>query len=313
MTRNSDNQDAVEGGRPPGGTGTRLLIVDGHAFAYRAYHAIQRLTSPGGAPTNAIYGFVKMLVKMQSRLHPTHQVVIWDGGLAVERLAALPEYKAQRPPMPAELEPQLTGICEYLTAAGVVWRMREGVEADDWIAALARAAATAGIQVVIASSDKDFMQLVSEHVGLLNPTDKSETIWGAGQVRTKTGVEPAQVVDWLSLIGDVVDNIPGVAGVGPKTASELMRQFGSVAGVYARLDEIKSPLLRERLRAAEPRVKRNQGLIRLKEAPPEECKLADLAVRSGDAGQLRRLYAGWGFRTLLSQLEGGSLRQGDLF
>jgi len=148
---------------------------------------------------------------------------------------------------------------------------------------------------------------------LLNPTDKSETIWGAGQVRTKTGVEPAQVVDWLSLIGDVVDNIPGVAGVGPKTASELMRQFGSVAGVYARLDEIKSPLLRERLRAAEPRVKRNQGLIRLNEAPPEECKLADLAVRSGDAGQLRRLYAGWGFRTLLSELEGGTLRQGDLF
>jgi DNA polymerase I len=290
-----------------------LLIVDGHAFAYRAYHAIKQLTSPGGSPTNAIFGFVKMLARMQAKLHPTHQVVVWDGGLAAERLAMLPGYKAQRPPMPEALARQLTEICGYLTAARVTWRMREGVEADDWIAALTGMATAVQVSVVIASSDKDFLQLLSPRVGLLNPHDKSEAVWGPAEVRAKTGIEPVQVVDWLSLIGDTVDNIPGVEGVGPKTATNLLQQFGSVAALYARLDEVRSPLLRDRLKTAEPLVQRNQELIRLKGALPENCEMADLRVQPGDAEQLRQLYATWGFRSLLAELESGQLRQGDLF
>ena len=208
----------------------RLLIVDGHAYAYRAFHAIRDLRSPDGRPTNAIYGFVKMLAKMRAAVEPTHLMVVWDGGLSAERVARLPEYKAQRPEMPDDLKPQLDEIVEYLKAAGIASFCGDGVEADDYIACLARRAADAGMTVVIASSDKDFMQLVSARVGLLNPNDKSETVWTDEQVRAKAGVEPSQIVDWLSLMGDTVDNIPGVPGVGPKTAADLLNQFGSVAG-----------------------------------------------------------------------------------
>src|SRR5690242_7021315 len=133
----------------------RLLIVDGHAYAYRAFHAIRELRSPAGQPTNAIYGFVKMLAKMRTTVEPTHLIVVWDGGLNAERLAALPEYKAQRPEMPGDLRPQLDEITGYLKSSGIASFCRDGVEADDYIACLARRAAAAGMTVVIASSDKD--------------------------------------------------------------------------------------------------------------------------------------------------------------
>ena len=170
--------------------------------------------------------------------------------------------------MPDDLKLQLDEIVSYLKAAGIASFCREGVEADDYIACLARHATGAGMAVVIASSDKDFMQLVSARVGLLNPNDKSETVWTDGQVRAKAGVAPAQIVDWLSLTGDTVDNIPGVPGVGPKTAAELLNQFGSVAGLYERLGEVKSERLRNALRAAEDAVRRNRELVRLQDDLP---------------------------------------------
>src|SRR5580765_6125140 len=139
----------------------RLLIVDGHAYAYRAFHAIRELRSPTGQPTNAIYGFIKMLAKMRATLAPSHLIVVWDGGLSAERMAALPEYKAQRPAMPADLAAQIDELVAYLGAAGLASYCGDGVEADDYIACVARRAARAGVDVVIASSDKDFMQLVS--------------------------------------------------------------------------------------------------------------------------------------------------------
>jgi DNA polymerase I len=281
----------------------RLLIVDGHAYAYRAFHAIRDLRSPDGQPTNAIYGFVKMLAKMRAALEPTHSVVVWDGGLSAERMAALPEYKAQRPEMPGDLKPQLDEMAGYLKAAGIASICREGVEADDYIACLARRSADAGLEVVIASSDKDFLQLVSERIGLLNPNDKTEKIWTQEQVYTRTGVAPSQIVDWLSLTGDSVDNIPGVPGVGPKTAAELLKQFGSVRDLYERLDEVKSERLRANLRAAKDDVRRNRELVRLREELPCEFSLAELVEAPADTGRLRELYRRWGFRTLLVSLE----------
>ncbi len=312
----------------------RLLIVDGHAYAYRAFYAIRGLRSPceigaseavgespglisRGKPTNAIYGFVKMLAKMRAAIGPTHLMVVWDGGLSTERTAVLPEYKAQRPPMPDDLEPQLDEIVSYLKAAGVASFCRDGVEADDYIACLARRAADAGMAVVIASSDKDFMQLVSARlparsendlppggVGLLNPNDKSETVWTDGQVRAKTGVEPSQIVDWLSLTGDSVDNIPGVPGVGPKTAADLLNQFGSVAELFRRLDEVKSERVRGALRESADAVRRNRELVRLRDDLPCDFSPADLAEKPADAGRLRELFARWGFKGMLAALEG---------
>jgi DNA polymerase-1 len=287
----------------------RLLIIDGHAYAYRAFHAIRGLRSPSGQPTNAIYGFVKMLAKMRSAVEPTHLIVVWDGGLSAERTAMLPEYKAQRPAMPDDLKPQLDEMVAYLKAAGVVSFCREGVEADDYIACLARRASDAGMTVVIASSDKDFMQLVSARVGLLNPGDKSGMIWTDEPVRAKTGVEPAQIVDWLSLTGDSVDNIPGVPGVGPKTAAELLKQFGTVAALYERLDEVKSEKLRAALRGAADAVRRNRELVRLRDDLACEFSPGALAEKPADAGGLRELYQRWGFKGMLAALEGSAREQ----
>jgi DNA polymerase-1 len=289
---------------------SRLLIIDGHAYAYRAFHAIRELRSPAGHPTNAIYGFVKMLEKMRSAVEPTHLVVVWDGGLSDERLAALPDYKAHRPPMPADLRPQLDGIVDYLAAAGIASYRADGVEADDYIATLARQAA-AGWNVVIASSDKDFMQLVSARIGLLNPNDKTGMIWGREQVLAKTGVEPEQVADWLALMGDAVDNIPGVPGVGPKTAAELLKQFGSVEKLLARLAEVKSEKLRQALCASAATVVRNQKLVRLPEVP---CRFVpeQLVVGAGDRVALGRLLVGWGFKGMLAALAAPGEKQVEL-
>jgi DNA polymerase-1 len=285
---------------------SRLLIVDGHAYAYRAFHAIRELRAPDGRPTNAIYGFVKMLAKMRAAIAPTHLMVAWDGGLSAERTAMLPEYKAQRPEMPDDLKPQLDEIVGYLQAAGVASFCRDGVEADDYIACLARRAADAGMAVVIASADKDFMQLVSARVGLLNPNDKSETVWTDGQVRAKTGVEPSQIVDWLSLMGDSADNIPGVPGIGPKTAADLLNQFGSVAELFRRLDEVKSEKVRGALRGAADAVRRNRDLVRLRDDLPCDFSPAELAEKPADAGRLRELFARWGFKGMLAALEGAA-------
>jgi len=283
--------------------GARLLVVDGHAYAYRAFYAIRNMRSPAGQPTNAIFGFIKMLAKMRAALVPTHVAVVWDGGLDAGRQAELPEYKAQRPEMPADLGSQINELTTYLRAEGVASVCQDGVEADDLIATLARVARAAGLAVVIASSDKDFMQLVTDGIGLLNPNDKSEQVWGAEQVVGKTGVKPEQIVDYLSLLGDAVDNIPGVPGVGAKTAATLLQRFGSVDMIYGRLAEVGSERLQAALSGATVDVRRNQGLVRLKDNLARVPTVESLIVQPVDPNRLREMYARWGFRSLLAAVE----------
>jgi DNA polymerase-1 len=284
----------------------RLLIIDGHAYAYRAFYAIRSLRSPGGRPTNAIYGFIKMLEKMISSLRPEFVAVIWDGGLSAERVALMPHYKAQRPEMPADLKPQFDEIISYLKAAGVVSLCGEGIEADDYIASLARLAERAGVAVVIASSDKDFMQLVSPNIGLFNPNDKSGMIWSNVQVVAKLGVAPEQVVDWLSLVGDTVDNIHGVPGVGAKTATDLLAKFGSLENLYARLAEVKPERLRAALAGAADLVRQNVAMVRLRDNLPCDFSPAGYRVGTPAVATLRNLFCNWGFKGLLAALEGAA-------
>jgi DNA polymerase-1 len=286
-----------------GQNASRLLIVDGHAYAYRAFYAIRQLNSPEGLGTNAIYGFIKMLAKMQARVKPSHVAVVWDGGLDAQRMTLHPEYKAQRPSSPPDLDRQIGEIQEYLEHAGFPTCQRDGIEADDVIACLCQEALREGFEVVIASSDKDFMPLVSERVGILNPNDKSETIWGAAEVKAKTGVEPKHVLEWLSLIGDSVDNIPGVPGVGPQTAANLLNQFGSIDQIYARLDEVKSERMRNLLRESEQVVRKNLNLIRLNDCVDGGLDLKGCLLREADERRLIELYRRWGFKTMLHELE----------
>jgi DNA polymerase-1 len=239
---------------------------------------------------------------MQTLLAPSHLVVVWDGGLHPQRMEQLPAYKAQRPAMPDDLEKQIDGIVSYLQAAGIASLTAEDVEADDWIAFIARRY-SAELPVVIASADKDFLQLVSPRVALLNPNDKSEKLWTSDDVRAKAGVAPEQIVDWLSLIGDSVDNIPGVPGVGPKTATELLNQFGSIDALYARLAEVKSERRRAALQAAEADVRRNQLLVRLRDDVPGVA-LEEMVLRPPSGERLHALYTEWGFKGMLASLQG---------
>ncbi|MCU0788046.1 MAG: hypothetical protein MUC91_07635 [Verrucomicrobia bacterium] len=287
----------------------QVLLVDGHAYAYRAFYAIREMRGPDGSATNAIFGFIKMLEKARATVSPSHMAVLWDGGLDVERVVALPGYKGQRPEMPDELEAQLDPIQSYLGAIGICSVCQEGVEADDLIAAVVAKASLQGLPAVIATSDKDFMQLVSPLVRLLNPGDKEQPIWDADRVLEKTGVHPAQIADWLSLVGDAVDNIDGVPGVGPKTAAKLLAEFGSVESLYQQLEAVQSVRLRSALADARSVVFRNKSLVALKadsiHAPEiEGCKLG-----REDPAKLRQLFESWGFRSLAARYSTAPGRQ----
>ena len=289
----------------------RLLIIDGHAFAYRAFFAIRGLSSPSGQPTNAIYGFIKMLEKLEANFLPSHTVVVWDGGLDEDRVEGLVDYKAQRDPMPDDMEVQLDEIVTYLEANGIASICDDGIEADDRIGQLAKRAEEEGYEVAIASSDKDFFQLINDRVKMLNPADKSGEPMDADAVEAKTGVRPHQIVDWLSLVGDAADNIPGVPGIGVKTAASLLNEFGSVDGIYERLEEVKREKQRESLAASEEVVRRNQALVALKLDLPGEPELDSFRRGFEDSAELEKLYEKWGFNSMLITLQ--ESRQSVLF
>lgn len=240
-----------------------LLLVDGLAVAYRAYHAIPSLTSKSGFPTNALFGFIKMARQLDEQWHPSHRVVVFDGGLPAARMELLPTYKAQRDPMPDALAQQLGPIKQFLEWAG--WRVVQPVqqEADDALATLAVQSASQGGRVLIASSDKDLYQLVNERIQVIPPI-KGATPFGSAEVRAKMGVDPDQVVDLLALMGDSADNIPGVPGVGPKTAAQLLGEFKTLDAIWASLDRVRPERVRDLLLEHRPAVERNVKLMRLR-------------------------------------------------
>jgi DNA polymerase-1 len=280
-----------------------LLLVDGHAFAYRSFHAIRSLNAPDGHPTNALFGFIKALDRLTSLHAATHLLVAWDGGLDPSRTGVLPGYKAQRPETPPALDQQFPWMQEWLTQAGYAQVLQEGTEADDWIGTYTRRARETGWAVLVASPDKDFLQLVGEGVGLLHPKDKFERVWSADDVRAKTGVLPEQIVDWLALVGDAVDNIPGVQGVGPKTAADLLRTHGTLDAVYRNVHGLKSERLRQALVAAEDRVRANRELVRLRMDLPNGPGLERLLPGKPDDEALVSFYRFHGFRSLLAEVE----------
>lgn len=239
-----------------------VLIIDGTAVAYRAFYAVRELSTRDGRPTNALFGFIRMLRQLEAKWRPDRVVVAFDGGSPAHRLEKCPAYKAQRAPMPDALRAQLPLINEFLEAAGIPMILLKGQEADDVIATLAARAAREGATARVATSDKDLMQLVDGQVRIVPPTKTDEELDAAG-VEAKTGVKPGQIVDWLALIGDTADNIPGVMGIGPKTATKLLAQFGSLAECLAQAETIEPESLRAKVRAGRATAELNVELMTL--------------------------------------------------
>lgn len=283
-----------------------LLLVDGLAVAYRAYHAIPSLTAPDGHPTNALFGFAKMVRQLQDAWRPSHVAVVFDGGTPAARLALLPAYKAQREEMPATLAGQLPHINEYLECLRVPAVRMDGEEADDLMAALALQARESSLPTLLATSDKDMMQCVGETVSVVPPLKDARRL-GPAEVREKTGVWPAQIPAWLALIGDSADNIPGVPGVGPKTAAKLLEEFGSLDALWERLADVKSERLRLALSEHRSAVERNIALVTLRTDLPGLPSTAELALRDPDVGRLLPFLQRHGLASL-----GRAYQEGEL-
>ena len=280
---------------------------------YRAFYAIRHLTGPAGEPVNAIYGCTKMLRKYLAEHRPTHCAVVFDLGPPRQRLAILPSYKAQRPPTPPDLTAQLPAIREILRALRLPVVERDGDEADDIIATLAKRTARAGQSVLIVSNDKDFAQLVDDQIRLLRSGTKTDQVYDTPAVQTKYGVLPTQIVDLFSLIGDSVDNIPGVPGVGEKTATALLQQFQNLDQLLAHPAEIASPKLRATLIQSADRLRLNRQLIQLDQTVEVAADWSDLRIQPPDYPALVAALQQHGFQSLLKEIEHESRQGADLF
>ena len=280
----------------------RLLLIDGHAVAYRAFFAIRELSTAAGEPTNAVYGFIRMVQHLVRHWNPSHAAVVFDGGLSAERMELLPSYKAQRAAMPDALRMQFSAMEEFLAQAGLAMVRQEQQEADDVLATLCDQASAASAEVLVATGDKDMFQLANEQVFII-PTTKSDERMGPPEVLSRTGVLPRQIPDWLALIGDQADNIPGVPGVGPKTAAKLLREFQSVDGLYAALAAVPSDKLRAALESHRASVERNLKMTRLHTDLPLAINWRDCRLAPGDTSGLLSLYRRLEFHAMVRSLE----------
>jgi DNA polymerase-1 len=229
----------------PGQSRSILYLVDGHSYIFRAFHAIRHLSTQSGTLTNAVYGVTKMLLKLLDDKDPSHVAVVLDAGGKNFRHEMYPEYKANRPPAPEELKIQIPLVKEIIQALNLALLQEPGCEADDVIATVCKQAVAEGFEVVIVSGDKDLMQLVGERVVMYDTM--KQVVYDSEGVEKKMGVPPGQVLDLLALMGDTSDNIPGVYGVGQKTASKLLQEHGDLEAVLSAAPSMKKSKLKERL------------------------------------------------------------------
>ena len=263
----------------------KLLLVDGPYYVYRSFFAIRNLTTSRGEPVNAIYGFVKTIRKMLKDVKPDLAAVLWDQGLPKRRTDLQPEYKATRAETPDEMKPQFPIIRDIVPLMGIASIGVPDTEADDLMASYAVAAQARGDEVVLATNDKDLYQLVNPKcvVYSTNKTDLAEptdgfALLGEDKVREKWGVPAGRIGDVLAIIGDTVDNIPGIAGLGPKTAATLINEHGSLDVLLANLGAVKSERTRTKLIEGTARVRENREMVRLDEDLPLPVAFADLQI-----------------------------------
>jgi len=279
---------------------SKLVLVDGSSYLYRAYHALPKLTTSRGEPTGAIHGVLNMIAKLVTEEDTAHFVVVFDAPGKTFRDEMFEEYKANRPPMPDELREQIEPLLEAIPAMGLPLLRVKGVEADDVIGTLCKQAADAGMDVLVSTGDKDMAQLVNDKTTLVNTM--TDSLLDRDGVKKKFDVFPEQIIDWLALVGDASDNIPGVPKVGAKTAAKWLNQYESAAGIIAKADEIGGKV-GESLRDNIDQLKLSQQLatirtdVELPEGP------ANLKRSAPDTDTLRTLYTRLELRRLLGQLD----------
>lgn len=286
-----------------------LLLVDGSSFLYRAYHALPDLRGPEGQPTGAVHGIVAMMKKLREDIGAEHAACVFDAKGPTFRDEWYAEYKAQRAPMPDDLRAQIEPIHEVVRLLG--WPVLEvpGIEADDAIGTLARLGAASGHQVVVATGDKDLAQLVTPDVSLINTMAKPPERLDEAGVLEKFGVPPDRIIDYLTLMGDTVDNVPGVEKVGPKTAAKWIAEHGSLDGVIANADKIKG-VAGENLRKALDWLPMGRKLVTVRcdcdlgGHVPGWPALEALALKPVDESGLAGFYGRYGFKTWLKELSG---------
>jgi len=278
-----------------------LLLVDGSSYLYRAFHALPDLRSPTGEPTGAILGVLNMLRRARSDFPADYSVCVFDAKGKTFRDDWYPEYKAHRPPMPGDLAAQIAPLQEAIAACGWNILTVDGVEADDVIGTLAQQASQQGVRCIVSTGDKDLTQLVNEHVLWVN-TMSEERLDAAG-VSNKFGVPPERIIDYLTLIGDTVDNVPGVEKVGPKTAVKWLDQYGTLDNLIAHADEIKGKV-GDNLRAALEWLPQGRRLVTVKCDVQLPQSYDELTAPPQDTEKLRTLLEQFGFKSWLRELAG---------
>ncbi len=275
-----------------------FILVDGSSYLFRAYHALPPLTNAQGDPTGAVVGVVNMLRKLIEEYGPRHIAVVFDAPGKTFRDELYPAYKANRPPTPADLAAQIRPLHEVVRAMGLPLLLVEGVEADDVIGTLARQAEALGMDTLISTGDKDMAQLVSDRVTLINTM--SDTLTDRQGVIDRFGVTPEQFIDYLALVGDSVDNIPGVPKCGPKTAAKWLAEYGTLDAVMAHAGQIKGKI-GEQLRAALEQLPLSRRLATIKTDVALDVGPAELCPGEPDTQRLRELYGWMGARRLLGR------------
>ena len=283
-----------------------LILVDGSSYLFRAYHSPPHLTNSKGEATGAIYGVVNMLKSLLRQYQPAQMAVIFDAKGPTFRNEMYSEYKAHRPPMPDDLRSQIAPLHRIIAAMGLPLLCIEGVEADDVIGTLARQASSEGRNTLISTGDKDMAQLVDEHITLINTM--TNTLLDPAAVVDKFGVGPELIIDYLALMGDKVDNIPGLPGVGEKTAAALLQGLGSIEQIYQQLDKVATLSFRgaktmpAKLQEFRAQLELSYQLATIKTDVVLPYSLADLAIQPADNAALAELYKECEFRRWLSEV-----------
>lgn len=284
----------------------KLILIDGSSYLYRAFHALPPLSNAHGEPTGALFGVVNML-RATLKAKPDYLAFVSDAPGPTFRDTLYAQYKANRPPMPDDLSAQVEPMLAIVGALGFPILRVPGVEADDVIGTLAVQAQALGIEVLVSTGDKDMAQLVSPHVTLINTM--SNTVMDGDGVMAKFGVRPDQIVDFLTLTGDTVDNVPGVSKCGPKTAAKWLAEYGTLDGVIANAAKVGGKI-GECLRDALPLLPLSRELVTIKTDVPLEFGPTDLAQRPADTAQLRELYTRYEFKAALKDLDAAGSAEG---